>query len=112
MHCPVLVSILLTSSITLAQTEGARISGRVTDLSGAVIVGAECKITNIETNVSTTTTTNQDGIYVIPDLRPGHYLLTVQKDGFRTVIQRACSCTYRTRSTKISRLRSAHRQKV
>jgi hypothetical protein len=52
-----------------------------------VIVGAECKITNIETNVSTATTTNQDGIYVIPDLRPATYRLTIQKEGFRTVVQ-------------------------
>jgi hypothetical protein len=60
---------------------------RVTDLSGAVIVGAECKIVNIETNVPTSTTTNQDGIYVIPDLRPATYRLTIQKEGFRTVVQ-------------------------
>jgi hypothetical protein len=54
----VLVLILLVSAVaTFAQTESARISGRVTDLSGAVIVGSECKITNIETNVSTSTTT-------------------------------------------------------
>ncbi len=87
MKCPVLVLILLASTGAFAQTETARISGRMTDQSGAVIVGAECKITNIETNVSATTTTNQDGIYVIPDLRPATYRLTVQKEGFRTVIQ-------------------------
>src|ERR1700758_2228515 len=87
MKCPVLVLILLSAWVTLAQTESARISGRVTDLSGAVIVGAECKITNIETNVSTTSTTNQDGIYIIPDLHPATYRLTVQKEGFRTVVQ-------------------------
>jgi hypothetical protein len=88
MKYPVLVLIaLLTAAVAFAQTESARISGRVTDLSGAVIVGAECKITNIETNVSTTTTTNQDGIYIIPDLHPATYRLTVQKEGFRTVVQ-------------------------
>ena len=71
MKYPVLVPIaLLTAAVAFAQTESARISGRVTDLSGAVIVGAECRVTNIETNVSTTTTTNQDGIYIIPDLHP------------------------------------------
>src|SRR5271169_3171679 len=37
-----------------AQTENARISGRVTDLTGAVIVAAQCKITNIETDFSFT----------------------------------------------------------
>src|SRR5271170_1696345 len=88
MKCPGLVLILLVNAVAaFAQTESARIAGRVTDLSGAVIVGAECKITNLETNVSTTTTTNQDGIYVIPDLRPATYRLTVQKEGFRTVVQ-------------------------
>ena len=46
------VILLLTAVAAFAQTEGARISGRVTDLTGAVIAGAECTITNIETNVS------------------------------------------------------------
>src|SRR5579862_6978816 len=85
MKYPVLVPIALLTVAAFAQTEGARISGRVTDLSGAVIGGAECKVTNLETNVSTTTTTNQDGIYVITDLHPATYRLTIQKESFRTV---------------------------
>jgi hypothetical protein len=88
MKCPVSVVIfLLATGLALAQTESARLSGRVTDLSGAVIIDAKCKITNIETNISSTTTTNQDGIYVIPDLRPATFQLTIQKEGFRTVVQ-------------------------
>jgi outer membrane receptor protein involved in Fe transport len=88
MRPSVLVTFLvLSAAAAFAQTEGARISGRVTDLTGAVIVGAECKITNIETDVSATTTTNEDGIYVLPDLHPATYRLTIQKKGFRTVIQ-------------------------
>jgi Carboxypeptidase regulatory-like domain/TonB dependent receptor len=78
---------VLTALASFAQTEGARISGRVTDLTGAVIVGAQCKITNIETEVSVDTTTNEDGIYVIPELRPATYRLTIQREGFRTVVQ-------------------------
>jgi hypothetical protein len=87
MKCLVLVIFLVSSVIGRAQTEGARIAGRVTDLSGAVIVGAECKITNLETNVSTIAATNEDGIYVIPDLHPAIYRLTIQEEGFRTVVQ-------------------------
>jgi hypothetical protein len=88
MKCPALVLIVLATFVSaFAQTEGARISGRVTDPTDAVIVGAECQITNIETNVSTTTTTNEDGIYVISGLRPAQYRLAIQKEGFRTVIQ-------------------------
>jgi hypothetical protein len=82
-----IVILLLTTEPVRAQTETARISGRVTDLTGAVIVGAQGEITNTETNVSITTTTNEDGIYVIPDLHPGTYRLTIQKEGFRTVVQ-------------------------
>ena len=59
----------------------------MTDLAGAVIAGARCKITNLETDVSLITTTNEDGIYVLPDLRPAICQLTIQKEGFRTVIR-------------------------
>jgi hypothetical protein len=88
MKSPALATlVLLFAGAAFAQTESARISGRVTDLTGAVIAGAQCTITNIETDVSITTGTNEDGIYVIPDLRPANYRLTIQKEGFRTVIQ-------------------------
>jgi len=79
--------LVVSAAMVFAQTESARISGRVTDSTDAVIAGAECKIINIETNVSTTTLTNEDGIYVITDLRPATYRLTIQKEGFRTVVQ-------------------------
>jgi carboxypeptidase family protein/TonB-dependent receptor-like protein len=83
----IVVIAFLAAAAAFAQTESARISGRVTDLTGAVIVGAECKITNIETNVSTTTLTNEDGIYVIPDLHPATYRLTIEKESFRSVVR-------------------------
>src|SRR5271154_6313943 len=90
MKSPVLVVILLLSAVaTCAQTENARISGRVTDLSGGVIVGAQCKVTNVETDVSVSTTTNEDGIYVLSELHPATYRLTIQKEGFRTIVQPA-----------------------
>lgn len=62
--------LMLNSAVTFAQTEGARVAGRVTDESDALIPGAQCTITNIENNVSTTATTNRDRIYVIPYLPP------------------------------------------
>lgn len=88
MKFPVLVLILLFASVVaFAQTDGARISGRVTDPTDAIIVGAECTVTNLGTNVSISTTTNEEGIYVITDLRAATYRLTIQKEGFRTVVQ-------------------------
>ncbi|HUB03170.1 MAG TPA: carboxypeptidase regulatory-like domain-containing protein, partial [Terriglobales bacterium] len=68
-----------------AQTELAHIGGRVTDQSGAVVVDTEVEIKNIGTNLSTTVKTNQDGFYAFPSLRPGHYVLSAWKAGFKTV---------------------------
>ncbi|HEY6376925.1 MAG TPA: TonB-dependent receptor [Edaphobacter sp.] len=79
--------LLLTNAIVFAQTEGARISGRVTDVTGAVIIGAQCTITDIDTNVSTSTKANEEGIYVIPGVHPATYRLSIEKEGFRTVVQ-------------------------
>jgi hypothetical protein len=81
------LALFVTSATAVAQTEGARISGRVTDVSGAVIAGAVCTVTDIDTNISVSTATNDDGIYVLTGLHPAHYRLTIEKDGFRTVVQ-------------------------
>jgi hypothetical protein len=82
-----ILALSVISATVFAQTEGARISGRVTDVGGAVIVGAKCTATDIDTNISASTATNEDGIYVIQGLHPAHYRLTIERDGFRTVVQ-------------------------
>jgi Carboxypeptidase regulatory-like domain/TonB dependent receptor/TonB-dependent Receptor Plug Domain len=74
-----------TPPVAFAQAELASLSGRVTDQTGAVIVGAEVEIRNVETNVSVTRTTNEDGLYTIPSLHPGHYVISARKPGFKTV---------------------------
>lgn len=75
----------LLPSRLLAQTDLAGISGRITDGSGALITGAEVEIRNLDTNASNTVRTNQDGLYTISSLRPGHYLINVRKVGFKSV---------------------------
>jgi Carboxypeptidase regulatory-like domain/TonB dependent receptor/TonB-dependent Receptor Plug Domain len=82
-----ILALSVISATAFAQTEGARISGRVTDVGSAVIAGAKCTVTDIDTNISASTATNEDGIYVLPGLHPAHYRLTIEKDGFRTVVQ-------------------------
>src|SRR6266704_2261785 len=79
------VACLAVSSSAFAQTELAGVYGRVTDQSGAVIVDADVEIKNVETNQSVTVKTNHDGLYTIPSLHPGHYLISARKPGFKTV---------------------------
>src|SRR5438034_5173120 len=76
---------LVVPPSAVAQTELAGVYGRVTDQSGAVIADAEVEIKNVETNQSVTVKTNQDGLYTIPSLHPGHYLISARKPGFKTV---------------------------
>ncbi len=55
----------------------------MTDQQGAVIPGATVTLTSKETNISRTVTTSDAGVYSIAALAPGHYSLTVEKEGFK-----------------------------
>jgi hypothetical protein len=76
----------MVSSLTIAQTETATLSGTVMDKSGAVIPTVQVQVTNSDTNISVTTTTNNSGVYVVPSLKPGRYRLAVTKQGFKQVV--------------------------
>src|SRR5579875_1949217 len=67
-----------------AQAITGDILGTVKDASGAVIPGAKVTLTSTATGVSTTATTGPTGSYVFAQLKPGHYSLTVSKQGFQT----------------------------
>src|SRR5580765_22706 len=69
-----------------AQTAG-QVTGLVTDPSGSVLVGATVTITNSQTNVARTTTTNSAGNYAFPALQPGVYYVKAELHGFRSEIR-------------------------
>src|SRR5215472_14645741 len=80
-----LLMVIIHPKPSMAQTELASVSGRVTDQSGATVAGAEVEIKNADTNVSQVTTTNGDGFYVMTSLKPGNYVMNVRKAQFRTI---------------------------
>ena len=69
----------------LAQGSRGQILGRVTDPSGAVIVGATVRAMNTATNVVTTASTNQTGDYTLPFLVAGDYEVSVDAPGFKKI---------------------------
>jgi len=75
----------LFTGVLWAQVNRATITGTVTDSSGAVVPGVEVTATNLGTNVPTKTTSNEDGIYVVPNLFPGRYSVEFKKDGFESL---------------------------
>jgi hypothetical protein len=71
----------------LAQSPNGVINGLVRDPSNRVIGGAEILIVNDATGVKYFGKTNDDGIYVVPNLPPGPYRLQVSRVGFKTLIK-------------------------
>ncbi|MDQ2840614.1 MAG: TonB-dependent receptor [Acidobacteriota bacterium] len=68
----------------LCQTTNGTISGTITDPSGSAIGGAQVQASSKETGLQRTATTLDNGTYIIPQLPPGNYDLTIQKAGFAT----------------------------
>jgi hypothetical protein len=65
----------------------SQITGTTKDQSGAVVPGVEITATQTDTNVKRTTTTDNDGNFVLPNLSLGPYTLDAAKMGFTTARQ-------------------------
>ena len=77
--------LLAGSGVTArAQQFTGTIRGTVLDSAGAVVVGAEVSVINRATNETRKAMTESDGSYVVPQLRPGLYLVAVKKSGFKS----------------------------
>jgi hypothetical protein len=87
--CWLLVPLLLTFGIYGARTAGAQtanaaLSGRITDSAGALISGAAVTLTESDTRITARTTSNGEGLYNFPSVKPGNYGMSVSASGFRT----------------------------
>jgi hypothetical protein len=69
-----------------AQQFYGTITGTVTDPSGAVVPNATVKVTNVDTNVTTTLTTNRAGVYVANSLIVGTYRVEAEAAGFKKAV--------------------------
>jgi len=74
----------LPSSSTTAQTTTSTIIGTVTDTNGAVVAGAEVKVSGTALATERSATTDAGGSYRLPALPAGTYKLKVSKAGFAT----------------------------
>ena len=79
--------LLLNFTAAFGQEFRGTISGTVTDPNGAVVVGANVTVQNIETNISASVTTGDDGVYTFPLLQPGKYKVTATAANFKTTVQ-------------------------
>ncbi|MBK7927637.1 MAG: TonB-dependent receptor [Bryobacterales bacterium] len=76
---------LLFASVLPAQT--AQITGRITDTTQSVMVGAKVFVTNTETGVRREVATNSEGYFTAPLLTRGTYRVEVQQAGFKSAVR-------------------------
>ena len=79
--------LMLFASIAMAQDFRATITGRVTDSNKAAIPSAQVQVKNIGTNEITSATTDSEGNYKAPFLRPGSYSVIVEATGFKRAVR-------------------------
>ncbi|HUK46851.1 MAG TPA: carboxypeptidase regulatory-like domain-containing protein [Terriglobales bacterium] len=80
--------ILLMPVHSAAQQATAQLGGKVTDSTGAIVVGAHVTLTNSQTGVSRNTRTNKDGEYLFTLVPIGGYQVTVEQSSFQKYEQR------------------------
>ncbi len=74
------------AAVVFAQFESATLTGVVTDASGQVVPGVALKAVNEGTSVETPSTTNGEGRYNFPSLRPGSYRVVASITGFKQFV--------------------------
>lgn len=93
-HCRISLRLLFLLAATIgwsvaihAQTVTGTLEGTVTDISGAVVPGAEVVVRNVETGQERNLKTNGEGAYSAAFLPLGRYTISASGKGFSKVVQ-------------------------
>jgi len=85
--CVLFLLAVLCATLAYSQAVNATLLGTIADPSGGVVPNAKVSITEVNTGVVKTTTTNESGNYNFPDLPPGTYKVSVELSGFKRAEQ-------------------------
>src|SRR3954471_398581 len=94
--CIVLISL---SNFLVAQTTSGDLVGTILDPSGSGVPNATVDVTNADTNVKTTATTNSRGEYRFSNLLIGRYNISATAAGFNTASLRGVQIQLNTTQT-------------
>ncbi|MCC6859554.1 MAG: TonB-dependent receptor [Bryobacterales bacterium] len=82
-----LVVALACASGALAQVGTSTITGRVSDMTGAVVPNVAVTVVNAQTSFQFKTVTNQEGIFRVQSLQPGPYRVVFEASGFKRLVR-------------------------
>src|SRR6267143_1379846 len=77
---------LLSAISSFAQGGQGKVSGLVTDPTGAIVVGAQVVLHNNATGLTQHTVTSAAGLYTFPSVNPGEYDVTASQEGFTSIV--------------------------
>src|SRR3989442_11020999 len=82
------VTLLFASPIVAsAQAVKGSMLGNVSDTSGFVLPGVTVTITEVNTNLSYSTVTNESGYYIFSNLKDGTYRVKSELSGFKRIVR-------------------------
>jgi hypothetical protein len=84
---PILLAVALPVSLHSQAAGTASVQGTITDQTGAAVAGATVTLTQTATGVSRTSTSDNAGVYAMPNVAVGPYRLSVTAQGFTTFTQ-------------------------
>ena len=79
--------LLVLPLVAYGQAVNGSLVGNVTDPSGFVLPGVNVTITEVNTNISSSTVTNESGYYVFTNLKDGTYRVRTELSGFKRVLR-------------------------
>jgi hypothetical protein len=82
----ILAVLAALAGFVFSQGTTSRLTGTVTDSSGAAVLGATVTLTNEGTSTSLTTETNDSGAYSFDLIQIGTYTVSVEKIGFKKFV--------------------------
>ncbi len=71
-----------------AQSASATLTGTVLDPEDAAVPGVNIAVINVDQNFRRSATTNDEGVFVVPALPPGNYIIKAERQGFNTAEQK------------------------
>src|SRR5690349_9118019 len=78
----VCIALLAFTAAAQESIHFASVGGRVTDPSGAVVMGAQIRVRQVETNANYEALTDREGLFRFAYLRIGEWEITVHGEGF------------------------------
>jgi hypothetical protein len=95
--CVALATYLLVPSLASAQFDTATVLGTVRDASGSHVPGVTVTLSNVNTGITVTTVTGNDGSYQILNVRVGTYVVRAELEGFSTAVAENIAVTVNAR---------------